>query len=107
MEGNMVRLMRRCQLAKSTKEAARALEGKVRIIQDDYMHPKHSMGNLPGWKNQGDPAEHGGAGVVQVDPNVEHGSLGLLCRLYDPTLFRGMLRFSTEIFRILPDLAEL
>ena len=35
MEGNMVRLMRRCQLAKSTKEAARALEEKVRIIQDD------------------------------------------------------------------------
>ena len=26
MEGNMVRLMRRCQLAKSTREAARALE---------------------------------------------------------------------------------
>ena len=37
MEGNMVRLMRRCQLAKSTKEAARALDGKVRIIQDDEM----------------------------------------------------------------------
>ena len=88
--------MRRCQPEKSTKEAARALEGKVRIIQDDYMHPKHSMGNLPGWKNQGDPAEHGGAGVMQVDPNVEHGSLGLLCRLYDLTLFRGMLRFSTR-----------
>ena len=32
MEGNMVRLIRRCQLAKSTKEDARALEGKVRIL---------------------------------------------------------------------------
>ena len=38
MEGNMVRLMRRCQLAKSTREAARALEEKdenVKVIKDD------------------------------------------------------------------------
>ena len=48
MEGNMVRLMRRCQLAKSTREAARALEEKVRIIQDDEMPTvtKTISGNL-------------------------------------------------------------
>ena len=48
MEGNMVRLMRRCQLAKSTKVAARALEGKVSLIQNDEMPKvtKPISGNL-------------------------------------------------------------
>ena len=41
MEGNMVRLMRRCQLAKSTREAARALKGKVRMIS--LWHDDHNI----------------------------------------------------------------
>ena len=44
MEGNMVRLMRRCQLAKSTREAARALKGKVRMIS--LWHDDHNDHNI-------------------------------------------------------------
>ena len=65
MEGNMVRLMRRCQLAKSTKEAARALEEKVRIIQDDECDQN----------NQGESCLVGKARVTQPSTGVQ-----VLCR---------------------------